>query len=58
MKIYIEDEMIINTEQVKFFRVIEKTTRVFELIAIFGIIAVYPWKAQMICMKYKTILIT
>lgn len=36
MKIYIEDEMIINTEQVKFFHVLKKTTRVFELVACFG----------------------
>lgn len=35
MKIYIEDEMIINTEQVKFFSVIKKTSRVFELVAFF-----------------------
>lgn len=36
MKIYIEDEMIINTEQVKFFRVLQKNKCIFELVACFG----------------------
>ncbi len=36
MKIYIEDEMIIDTEQVSCFKVFKRTKNIFELIAFCG----------------------
>lgn len=36
MKIYIEDEMIIDTKQVSCFKVLKKTKYIFELIAFCG----------------------
>ncbi|MGN0620249.1 MAG: hypothetical protein ACI4I9_00120 [Porcipelethomonas sp.] len=36
MKIYIEDEMIIDTEQVNCFKVLKKTKYIYELIAFCG----------------------